>query len=91
MRIQLAAFNFYTYQAIREANPVLILGLIYAGILFSIRADLDEVTGALMAFSLYYWEVGGPFLVLIVLRMYFEKRQRVLAGFFMAGFILVIP
>lgn len=85
----MAAFNFYTYQAIREANPVLILGLIYAGILFSIRADLDEVTGALMAFSLYYWEVGGPFLVLIVLRMYFEKRQRVLAGFFMAGFILV--
>jgi hypothetical protein len=72
-----AVFNFYTFQAIYEANPVLILGLLYVGILFALRAEMDELTGALMAFSLYYWEVGAPFLILVFLRVYYEKRTRV--------------
>ena len=83
-----AVFNFYTFQAIYEANPVLILGLLYAGILFTLRAKMDELAGALMAFSLYYWEVGAPFLFLVFLRIYYEKRNRVFAGFFMLCFIL---
>ena len=86
--IFLAVFNFYTFQAIFEASPVLILGLLYVGILFALRAEMDEVTGALMAFSLYYWEVGAPFLILVFLRVYYEKRNRVFAGFFMSCFIL---
>jgi hypothetical protein len=86
--IFLAVFNFYTFQAIYESNPVLILGLLYVGILFALRAEMDEVTGALMAFSLYYWEVGAPFLILVFLRVYYEKRTRVFAGFFMSCFIL---
>ena len=86
--IFLAVFNFYTFQAIFEASPVLILGLIYVGILFALRAEMDEVTGALMAFSLYYWEVGAPFLILVFLRVFYEKRTRVFAGFFMSCFIL---
>jgi hypothetical protein len=84
----LAVFNFYAWQAIQEASPVLILGLVYAGILFALRNDMDEVAGALMAASLYYWEVGGPFLALVLLRVYAEKRNRVFAGFFMLSFIL---
>jgi hypothetical protein len=83
-----AVFNFYSFQAIYEASPVLILGLFYIGILFALRAEMDEVAGALMAFSLYYWEVGGPFLFLIFLRVFYEKRTRVFAGFFMPCFIL---
>ena len=83
-----AVFNFYTFRAIYEANPVLILGLLYIGILFALRAELDELTGALMAFSLYYWEVGAPFLFLVFLRVYYEKRTRVFAGFLMPCFIL---
>jgi hypothetical protein len=83
-----AVFNFYTFQAIYEASPVLILGLLYTGILFTLRAELDELTGALMAVSLYYWEVGAPFLILVFLRIYYEKRTRVFAGFFMLCFIL---
>ena len=83
-----AVFNFYTFQAIFEASPVLILGLLYVGILFALRAEMDEVAGALMAFSLYYWEVGAPFLILVVLRVYYEKRARVFGGFFMTCFIL---
>jgi hypothetical protein len=83
-----AVFSFYTFQAIYEASPVLILGLLYAGILFALHAEMDELAGALMAFSLYYWEVGGPFLILVFLRVYYEKRTRVFAGFFMPCFIL---
>lgn len=79
----LGAFNFYSVQAIYEASPVLILGLIYTGILFALRAELDELAGALIAVSLYYWEVGAPFLLLIAFRMYYEKRTRVLNGFLM--------
>jgi hypothetical protein len=81
-------FNFYTFQAIQEASPVLILGLLYAGILFALREQMDEAAGALMAFSLYYWEVGAPFLFLVFLRIYHEKRTRVFMGFFMPCFIL---
>jgi hypothetical protein len=83
-----AVFNFYTFQAIYEASPVLILGLLYVGILFALRAELDEVSGALMAFSLCCWEVGAPFLILVFLRVFYEKRTRVFAGFFMSCFIL---
>jgi len=83
-----AVFNFYTFQAIYEASPVLMLGLLYIGILFAYRAEMDELAGALMAFSLYYWEVGAPFLILVFLRVYYEKRNRVFAGFFMLSFIM---
>ncbi|HUM26531.1 MAG TPA: hypothetical protein PKN81_09885 [Anaerolineales bacterium] len=86
----LAIFNFYTFQAIYEASPVLLLGLTYAEILIALRADLDEVAGALAAVSLYYWEVGAPFLVLVTLRVYYEKRTRVFAGFAMASLILLV-
>ncbi len=85
-----AVFNFYTYQALYEASPVLLLGLIYAGIIFCLRYELDEAAGALAAVACYYWEVGAPFLVLVALHVYREKRWGVLAGFFMLGFILLV-
>ncbi len=87
--ILFVVLNFYTFQAIYEASPVLLLGMIYAGILLSYRAELDEITGALIAVSLYYWEVGAPFLLLVLLRVYYEKRMGVFAGFFMLSFILL--
>ncbi len=86
--IFLAVFNFYTFQAIYEASPVLLMGLLYIGILISLRAEMDELAGALLAVSLYYWEVGAPFLFLVFLRVYYEKRNRVFAGFFMLAFIM---
>src|SRR5690606_12537867 len=82
-------FNFYTYQAVLAASPVLLLGLLYAGILLALRAEQDEVVGALMAVSMYYWEVGLPFLILVAWRCYKEGRIRVLAGFFMLSFVLL--
>lgn len=82
-------FNFYTFQALHEANPVLLLGLIYVGIIISLYAETDEMTGALLAVSLYYWEVGAPFLILVLLRAYYEKRTRIFAGFLMLSVILL--
>jgi len=82
-------FNFYAFQAIMEASPVLLLGLIYAGILFAIRAEQDELAGALMAVSLYYWEVGAPFLILVAWWSYREGRTRVFAGLGMITFVLL--
>jgi hypothetical protein len=85
-----AVFNFYTFQAIYEASPVLLLGFLYAEILIALRIEMDELAGALIAVSLYHWEVGAPFLFLVFLRVYYEKRTRVFAGFFMLSFILFI-
>lgn len=82
-------FNFYTFQALHEANPVLLLGLIYVGIIISLYAETDEMTGALLAVSFYYWEVGAPFLILVLLRAYYEKRTRIFAGFLMLSVILL--
>jgi len=82
-------FNFYAFQAILEANPVLLLGLIYVGILSSLQSEQDELAGALMAASLYYWEVGGPFLILVAWWAYREGRSRVFAGLGMITFVLL--
>lgn len=81
--------NFYAVQAMLEANPVLMLGLIYAGMLIALRNEQEEWLGALLAVSMYYWEVGLPFLLLIAYRCYKENRVRVLAGFFMLSFVLL--
>jgi hypothetical protein len=81
-------FNFYTFQAISEASPVLILALLYVGILFAYRAELDELAGALAALAFSSWEVGALFLLLVFWRAHHEKRKGVFSGFFMLSFIL---
>lgn len=82
-------FNFYTFQAVIEATPVLLLGLLYAGILLAIRAGQDELAGALVALSFYHWEVGGLFILFIFLMTMYQKRTRILAGFGMATLIFL--
>ncbi len=82
-----AAFNFYSIQALYEASPILILALLYAGILFTLRFEMDEIAGALIAAAFCYWEAGAPFLFFIALRVYDQKRSRVLYGFLMLSLI----
>ena len=86
----IAIFNYYAFQAVYEASPVILLGLLYAEILLTLRVEEDELAGALLAVSFYYWEVGAPFIFLVALRCYYEKRTRVFSGFFMAGLVLAI-
>lgn len=82
-------FNFYSLQALVDATPVLLLGLIYAGILLALQIEADELAGALAVASAYYWEAGLPFLLLLAWYCYRANRVRVLAGFFMFAFILL--
>lgn len=81
--------NLYSFQALTEASPALMVGLIYAGILLSLLNDADEMVGALLAVSVYYWEVGLPYLVLIIWLSYRKNRGRVFAGFGMFSFALL--
>lgn len=83
-------FNYYSFQAIREASPVVLLAFLYAEILVTLRLEEDELAGVLIAVSFYYWEVGAPFIILIALRCFYQKRTRVFSGFFMASFILLV-
>ena len=85
-----AGWNFYTLRALFEASPICLLGLLYAGILLSLRAGLDELAGVFMALSFYQWETGGLFLFLILLRVFYQRRWQVLAGFFMLNVVLLL-
>ena len=83
-------FNFYTFLAILDATPILLLGLCYIGVLFSLRSGLDELAGALAAISFYHLEMGGPFLFFIFLWMYREGRSSFFAGFAMPTILLSV-
>lgn len=87
--VPFTVLNFYSFQAILGASPVILLALCYAGILFALQSGRDELAGGLMAVSLYYWEAGLPFLALMAWRCYKESRGRVLAGFGMLTIILI--
>jgi hypothetical protein len=82
--------SFYTFRSFLEGSPAIILGLAYLGILVSLRAGLDELTGALLVFSGFQWEMGGPFLFFIVLWVFWERRWRVFFGAAMLAFILLV-
>lgn len=84
-----AVFNYYSFQSLLAASPIVLLGLFYAGILLALRSEQDELAGALLACSLYYWQAGLPFLALIGWRVYKEGRLRVFAGFGMLTLVLL--
>jgi hypothetical protein len=88
--ISLGSFaSFYAYDSLIEGSPTLLLGFAYVGILLSLHAGLDEVAGALIAFSAFQWEIGGLFLLFVALWVFWEKRWRVFAGAGMLAFILL--
>jgi hypothetical protein len=82
--------SFYVYRSLLEGSPAILLGLVYAGILISLRTGHDEFAGALMAFSAFQWEIGGPFLLFLALWVFWEKRWRVFAGAGMLAFVLLV-
>ena len=87
-----AAFftSFYAYSSFIESSLTVLLGLAYAGILLSLRSGLDELAGGLIVLSSFQWEVGGPFLLFIVVWVIWEQRWRVFIGAAMLAFILLI-
>ena len=89
--IMLTGFgSFYTYRSFLEGSPIFILGFIYVGILVSLRAELDELAGALIVLSSFQWEISGLFLLFVVFWVFWEKRWRVFSGAGMLAFVLLV-
>ncbi len=85
----LTAFGCYAVQALLDGTPVILLGLLYASTLWAYSTEHDELAGALSSLTLFAWEVGGVFLLLLAWRVFHEKRWRVLAGFGMMAIVLL--
>lgn len=84
-----SALNFYSLTSLLEGSPVFVLGVLYAGVLLALRSGSDELAGALMALSMHRLEIGGLFLLFVLLRVLRQQRWRVLSGVFMTLFVLL--
>ena len=85
----LSIFSFYSTASLFEGSPAVVLALLYFGILWTYYLEQDELTGALLVFALFKWEIGSLFLLLIFWRIFSEKRWRILAGLGMTLFVLL--
>jgi hypothetical protein len=56
----------------------------------ALRSHSDELAGALLALTAYQWEVGGLFILFILVFVFANQRWAVLAGFGMALFVLLV-
>ncbi len=83
----LGVVGVYSVMALLDGAPVILLGLLFMAVLWSYGDGRDELAGALLALSLFGWEAGGIFTLLIVMRIFHERRWNVLAG---AAMVLVI-
>lgn len=85
----LAIFNYYSVTALLDGNSSVLVGLMYLAILYAYAIEQDELVGALFVFTLFHWEIGLPFQLLMIWKVFDEKRSRVLSGFGMTIFILL--
>jgi len=89
--IALVGFTaFYGYYALLEGSPAPLLGFAYISILIALRNDLDELAGALIGLSGYYWEISAPILLFVLFVVWKQRRWRVLTGAGMLIFILLV-
>jgi hypothetical protein len=86
----ISIFNYYSVTALLEGTPVILLVLVYFGFLFAFSIERDELAGALLVLTLFYWQVGSLFLILVIWKTLYDKRWRVLYGFVMTFTILLI-
>jgi hypothetical protein len=83
----ISIFNYYSVAGLLEGTLVIQLGLLYFGFLFAYYSGRDELGGALLVFTLFSWQVGSLFLLLVIWKIFSDKRWRVLYGF---GMTLII-
>lgn len=86
-----AGLGLYSLFALYEGTPAVLLGLVYLGILLALREEADELAGALIAVAFAHWEIGGPFLLLVLLYVAYQRQRRsgVLVGFIIPTFTLL--
>jgi len=86
----LACLSFYAFEALIDGGPQILLGLIYLAILFAVRAGQDQLLGGLLVLAAFKWEIGGLFLLLVLLRLIYEQRWAALASFGMIEIVLLV-
>jgi hypothetical protein len=84
----ISIFNYYSITGLFEGTPVILLGCLYLGFLLAYFAGRDELAGALLVLTLFYWQVGSLFIILVILKIFTDKRWQVLLGFGMTFIIL---
>ena len=88
--ILFSIFAFYPVDSLLDGSPAILLTLLFVGILYAYITQQDELTGALLVFSLFDWEITLPFILLMFLKISADRRSRVWNGFGMLLVILVI-
>ncbi len=86
----ISIFSYYSFAELLDGAPVILLGLLYLAVIFAYYIGQDELTGMLLVLTLFDWEVGSLFLILVVWKIFSEKRWRVLYGFGMTFIILMV-
>ncbi len=80
-------FSLYAAMSLLESGPAVLLGLAYVGVLYDYASGQDEAAGALLALTLFAWEIGLFFVLLLLWKSAYEKRWRVWAGL---GMVLTV-
>ena len=83
-------FHYFSFNALFTSTPAVFLVFLYLWILVAVRSHSDELAGALLALAAYQWEVGGLFVLFILMYVFANRRWGVLAGFGMALFVLLV-
>jgi hypothetical protein len=83
-------FHYFSFNALFTSTPAVFFVFLYLWILVALRSHSDELAGALLALVAYQWEVGGLFVLFILMYVFANRRWGVLAGFGMALFILLV-
>lgn len=83
-------FNYFSLIALGSGTPAIIFGFIFVFILSALRSFSDELAGALLFLISYQWEVNVLFFLFIIAFVFVNRRWKVLAGFGMSLFVLLV-
>jgi hypothetical protein len=81
--------HYFSFNALFTSTPAAFLTFLYACILLALRSHSDELAGALLSLVAYQWEVGGLFVLFVIVFVFANQRWGVLAGFGMSLFVLL--
>jgi len=91
LKFSIALFGLLWVHALlplMDGNLAILTSVVFAGALAALRAEVDELAGALLAFGTVKAEAGILFLIFFILWSASQKRWGVLTGFIMSLILL---
>jgi hypothetical protein len=82
-------FGYFSLNALAVGTPTIILLFLYLSVLLALRSDHDQLAGGLLSLIVYQWEVGGLFVLFILVLVISNRRWHVLTTFAMSMFVLL--